>query len=94
MCRSWDTSDTPGEGVVRRPIWVVEPLLRSLKGLDLSGGSWLIAGGESTGSRVRALVERSATLVWLCARPFSRGRKISTSPFGHHWSRRQIAFVE
>jgi hypothetical protein len=50
-----------------------EPLLGSLNGLDLSGVSWLIAGGESVGSKVRALVECSArglqpkeqAVVWL-----------------------------
>ena len=35
-----------------------EPLLGSLAGLDLSGISWLIAGGESGGSPARALVQR------------------------------------
>ena len=34
-----------------------EPLLGSLAGLDLSGISWLIAGGESGGSSGRALVQ-------------------------------------
>jgi protein gp37 len=50
-----------------------EPLLGSLNGLDLSGVSWLIAGGESAGSKARALVDRSArglqpkwqAVVWL-----------------------------
>jgi Protein of unknown function (DUF5131) len=50
-----------------------KPLLGSLNGLDLSGVSWLIAGGESVGSKVRALVECSArglqpkeqAVVWL-----------------------------
>jgi hypothetical protein len=37
-----------------------EPLLGSRNGLDLSGVSWLIAGGESVGSKVRALVECGA----------------------------------
>lgn len=35
-----------------------EPLLGSLRDLDLRGISWLIAGGESGGSPARALVER------------------------------------
>ncbi len=35
-----------------------EPLLGSLQDLDLTGISWLIAGGESGGSATRALVER------------------------------------
>lgn len=35
-----------------------EPLLGSLARLNLSGIAWLIAGGESAGSRGRALVER------------------------------------
>lgn len=35
-----------------------EPLLGSLAGLNLSGISWLIAGGESGGSPGRALVRR------------------------------------
>jgi protein gp37 len=50
-----------------------EPLLGSLNGLDLSGVSWLITGGESAGSKPRALVQRDAAglrpkdhaLVWL-----------------------------
>ncbi len=37
-----------------------EPLLGSLAGIDLTGISWLIAGGESGGSPARALVEREA----------------------------------
>lgn len=35
-----------------------EPLLGPLGGLDLTGVSWLIAGGESAGSPRRALVEQ------------------------------------
>lgn len=35
-----------------------EPLLGPLSSLDLSGVSWVIAGGESGGTAARALVER------------------------------------
>jgi protein gp37 len=35
-----------------------EPLLGSLRGLDLRGIAWLISGGESAGTASRALVER------------------------------------
>jgi protein gp37 len=35
-----------------------EPLLDSLRGLDLRGIAWLITGGESAGGPSRALVER------------------------------------
>jgi protein gp37 len=38
-----------------------EPLLGSLRGLDLSGISWLITGGESAGSSGRALVHRTSS---------------------------------
>jgi protein gp37 len=37
-----------------------EPLLGPLSGLDLTGISWLITGGESGGSRGRSLVEQVA----------------------------------
>ena len=38
-----------------------EPLLGSLAGLNLTGISWLITGGESGGSAARALVERTVS---------------------------------
>jgi protein gp37 len=38
-----------------------EPLLGSLDGLDLTGISWLIAGGESAGTPTRSLVQRGTT---------------------------------
>jgi protein gp37 len=37
-----------------------EPLLGPLTTLDLTGVAWLITGGESGGSRLRALVEPTA----------------------------------
>jgi three-Cys-motif partner protein len=40
-----------------------EPLLGPLDALDLSGVSWLIAGGESAGPKERALVQRITSLL-------------------------------
>jgi protein gp37 len=47
------------EADVRVRFVSAEPLLGSLRGLDLQGIAWLITGGESAGTPSRALVERS-----------------------------------